>query len=705
VYGLASRFGPTPGHGYDDAGVATPTPMSDGRTKGPARGVRTRTSVAAFATCLVLVQLTTWLGVGDAIDRVARRTFYAVRGDRPRSDRLLFVAVDDQTVAAWGEPPWPWSRYQVLVSRLRAGGARLIAVLEPGPRIVTTAPVPASLLAEIAAGTLILPTAAPGSSQPRVVLDPAGSVEAIELGTDQPLARSITADVLRQLGVSTGTELDVNYIGAPDRLPTLPAHLVASGDIPASTFTGRVIVVGARGVRFTALVPTPVGAMAPAEVHAHAIDAVLGGAAFTRLSPWIGLAVIALIALAAIVWLRRLRSTTVLAATVAGAGLVVVVMGYAAFRWGLLVQVGAPLTAIVVASSLGLMLERRDAVQGMIDLQRHIKHRLRLNDTAMTSASEPEMLARFADSLRTHVRNATCAWAELPASGWHLGADRWFGGSPDDVLERRRDVRRDPWRAPYASHRAEWANRPYLREELLVRTLLVPVVAFGRLLGFWIVSIPARQPVAAPTLEAVQTMSDDLAIALSQHRLAWRPAEGWRAPELPGAVVDAVLATRHDAVTLAEAQDRTRAALDRLPIGVLGATSWGQVEHCNRAMHDFLTTIGIAAAERATLGAVIATLAGTTTEAARDALRDVSTAAGTLRLEVELELVDGGSARYDVVLTRVEVGDGDAERAPAMLVLTAARRDLARPAIVAGAVADAVPRGRVIAFRRPASED
>jgi CHASE2 domain-containing sensor protein len=666
-----------------------------------ARGVRVRGVAIAFVAALVVAWLLSAMGFGAAIDRVAQRSYYELRGARETAP-LLFVAIDEHTVDVWGPPPWPWSRYQELIAPMRAGGARMIALVEPGPRIVADSAIPTELTAGVGEGWLLIPSASFAYQQPAVALSSTGVVDAIDLG--DPVNYSITRDLLERLGAKpSGRTIGVNFIGSPDRLPTIPAHHVSRGELPPSTFYNRVIVIGLRGERFSTQLPTPVGPMSPAELHAHAVHAQIAQAHLVGVSWWLQLVLLAAITAVGVFVLRRMRSAWVLAGITVASGVLLYVVGFLVFRFAdARLAIGEPAFGLFFGGLAGLILDRRDVLRGIDDLRRQFKQRLQQGAGAI-KATEEEIHDRFADMLRSLLPATSCVWAEMPADGWHVELKRWYEGSGDDVLEQRRDVRRDPWRLAYGSHKPEWANRPFMKESLGQKSLMVPIAAFGRLLGFWVVNMPSLRHVPDVQLRMLEQFSHDVAIALSQQQLEWKAMQARANRGTSGALVEALQDARHDAATLAHAQDRTRAALEYLPIGVLSATSWGMIEHTNATMRQMLAGAGIASPERAGTVALLAELAGTSPAGAREMLHDAGLGK-TVRFVVTVTEGDAGSeqtrVRYDVALKRVEVGEAVAdEHAATAFVLTAT------PRLPEKEPAQEDERlGRVIAFRKPGSD-
>lgn len=630
-----------------------------------------RSVIAVWALVIIGAWFGAQLGIADALNSVVRRWYYAERGTRPGGARVLFVAIDETTARDWGSPPWPWSRYQALIDRILDGQPRLVAVLEPGPKVLQDGAVPTELGAAVAAGRLVLPPAEIGFHQPAVVLEPRGVVEAIDLGNPDATDRgSITHDVLQRLGYPARGHLTVNFIGSPDALPTLLAHYVARGEVPASTFTDRVVVIGLRGEAFTNEVPTPVGRMAPTAVHAHALHAVVTHATWREPNTALVVLLVAGFAALGIVVPRRARSPYRAGAVLAGAAAIVVVAAYLLFaRAYILFPVGESFVALVLAGTCGLLLERNDTLRGLTKMHNQVTERLVQAVGARPGVTAEMIQDRFAEALRTHLEVVSCAWAELPPGAWHLQIKRWYGeATTEQIHERRRDVRRDPWRLPYGSHRPEWSNRLFMQESLELDTLLLPVSSFGRLLGFWIVNVPMTFIVSETQLQAIQALCDDAAYALDELRIE-RALGDERRDYLPGALPDAVRAANHETLALARMQNRTHAALERLPVGVLTATSWGHVESCNQAMKRFLDAAGVDNPHTIGVNAMLARVTNVPEAAARTVIRELFVTGTPLRLEARVGAPGGPPQVYELVLSRSQTDDG-----PASLVLAVSER-------------------------------
>jgi len=94
---------------------------------------------AAIALCITLLGLTifAFTGIGGNqsagflfLQTIELRTLdlrFALRGARPPDDRIVIVGIDEKTVQSIGAFPLPRSSYATLVSKLKQGGARVVA--------------------------------------------------------------------------------------------------------------------------------------------------------------------------------------------------------------------------------------------------------------------------------------------------------------------------------------------------------------------------------------------------------------------------------------------------------------------------------------------------------------------------------------------------------------------------------------------------
>jgi CHASE2 domain-containing sensor protein len=245
-----------------------------------------------------------------------------------RSHGVVLVAVDEATRRSWGEPPWAAALTEELAAEIERGGPRL--VIWPEEQV-----------------------AEDRSSEPALGLDP---------GVGPTLLRArdpgFPGAALAALGARARHEpLPVRFASG---LPTVSAQRVLAGGIPASTFRDRVVVIG-RDEPALRSVDTPLGAMSPAQIEAHALLGVVDGARWIAPPWWLRVAMLVGWAFAVARLLRdcALREMLGFAALAAGAALVVDAALFAAgvMRLG----VAAPVVVVMVvavATHLGTRMTR-----------------------------------------------------------------------------------------------------------------------------------------------------------------------------------------------------------------------------------------------------------------------------------------------------------------------------------------------------------
>ena len=120
------------------------------------------------------------------------------------------------------------------------------------------------------------------------------------------------AAALRSLGLpARDRPLPARYVTG---LPSVPAHRVAAGEIPAGTFRDRIVFVG-RNDPMAATIDTPLGLMSPVEVEAHALLGVVDGASWVPVPAWLRLVALSLWALALTRMMRGRRPWAIVALT------------------------------------------------------------------------------------------------------------------------------------------------------------------------------------------------------------------------------------------------------------------------------------------------------------------------------------------------------------------------------------------------------
>jgi adenylate cyclase len=133
-----------------------------------------------------------------------------------------------------------------------------------------------------------------------------------------------------------GPEMLINFAGGPGTFPRVPYYRVLNGEVSPDVFRGKIVLVGATTPVLHDRFPAPFaprGDMAGVELHANVLDTLMQGIPLRRAPfPVAGLAAV----LAGIggVWAAAGRRPLPAFGLVAGAGLLYLAAGQAAFVWG-----------------------------------------------------------------------------------------------------------------------------------------------------------------------------------------------------------------------------------------------------------------------------------------------------------------------------------------------------------------------------------
>ncbi len=335
---------------------------------------RMRTTLLIGAVVLLLTGLIAAAGLFAGAQAWLSGLLYA---PAPTQDRIAIVAIDDQSLGAYGRSisAWPRTLHAGLVKRLSDAGARVIvfdalfdqptdqdrdfadairAARESatGTRVVLAlsgaqgkqisssadaplryenvlAPVPALRDAGVAVGHVNVLAEADGyvrrlplflytdAASPVLALSavaylsflripPASFGQVIKAA---PETVSLTAQ--RVVPVDAAGRMLTNFFGGPGTFPTYSYRAVNEGEIAASQFKDRIVLVGAvnaTGITDRYLVPILRGTLlSGVEIHANALETLLQNRALTPqplLQVWLSIALVAFIGALCLIPLR-----------------------------------------------------------------------------------------------------------------------------------------------------------------------------------------------------------------------------------------------------------------------------------------------------------------------------------------------------------------------------------------------------------------
>ncbi len=311
--------------------------------------------ISAALILLALVLTVTASGLLTRVDNLlydlGQRLFR-----QPVPPDIVLVAIDEDSLAKLGR--WPWSRrlHAALVDRLKADGAKVIALdivfAEPD---AGDSPADALLAEAIGrAGNVVLPVllensrvngqlletlplpqlveAAAGLGRVHAELDADGIARSVFLweGLGAPVwphfaqvALTVAGSHPARLGVPPppaaasqpfalvrAAPRRIGFLGPPGHVSTLSYAQTLTGEFTPGTFRGRIVLVGATAAGMGDLLPTPVSGLAApmsgVEFNANVVAAMRDGRLIRELGSLPALLAAALAALLPLVWLPRL---------------------------------------------------------------------------------------------------------------------------------------------------------------------------------------------------------------------------------------------------------------------------------------------------------------------------------------------------------------------------------------------------------------
>lgn len=344
--------------------------------------MRTRRWVTAALVVLVAVAAGAVVAVTDVLERAELATVdarFAIRGDQPVPGDVVFVAIDERSLAELGGWPFPRGDHADVIDELLARGARVVAfdVQFSQPSDSPADDAALRRAARRAGDRLVLASSSILDGRPLVAI---GRTEFDAPGVAKgDVSYEPDADgVFRRIGIIEGTphfvtetvrlagrpvpaparDVDpgqwIDFAGPSGRIRRVSYVDVLDGKVPASELEGRIVVVGPAATSLKDELNTPTSAvMDGAELHANAISTLLRGVPLSPAPGWWTAALVVLAAVAAplagtLAPVRR----ALLASVLAGLGVLtgILVGTQLAFAAGRIVELLPPLTAGVVGT-------------------------------------------------------------------------------------------------------------------------------------------------------------------------------------------------------------------------------------------------------------------------------------------------------------------------------------------------------------------
>ena len=339
---------------------------------------RARGLCVAAVAAVALVGLAQLTGSLDSLERASVSTRFALRDVPPPTD-IVIVKIDDRTFGELNKP-WPLSRslHARVIDRLHAAGAREIvygvqfteprtpaedgdlydAVGAAGNVTLATSQSDAQGRTNVLGGDANLARVHARAAAANLTTSEGGVIAHYPYEVSHLKSLAVVAaeraggKPLSQSRFPGGNAL-IDYRGGAGTFRSVPFWQVLRGDVPASVFRDKIVVVGATAPSLQDFHATPTSGsdlMPGPEVQANAIWTALRGNPLTSAPGWI--AMLAMLVAALLAPLAALRLGLVRATQIA----VVAVVAYVAaakllFDGGIIVELSGPVSSMMTPSS------------------------------------------------------------------------------------------------------------------------------------------------------------------------------------------------------------------------------------------------------------------------------------------------------------------------------------------------------------------
>lgn len=602
---------------------------------------------------LLLVAALHSTSIPDAIDASLQSAYYRAGIPSPTEQRVLLVEADDETTQVWGSPPWTRERRRALLSRIAQGQPAALVVVD-GARMF---PVPPQT--ETAASDDDLPESLV-HVELSTHIDP-GSTHVDSLSDADVRLRRLTPvlDALED-DEPPAESLPIHYLWPRSRLPTISFDRIEQGDVPPSVFEDKVVVVGLTSLAHRDAVATPIGGLTSPEIISHTFAMVADGRRFHEPSWLVRVGGLMFVLLATML---AMRGTSPSQAVVRVAALLAVLLAVdlvlfsrGLMRWG----VSSELIVVLSILMAHWYRSQQDSASLVQTVSDEISEQLE-SESAGEPAPEEGFWQDIAETASAYLElDFTGALIELPEGQWHLETRAFMHMDEEGIAERRRDVRRPPYRAAFLTHKPHRCERPFMADEDRY-TLAVPLAFEGRLYGMWMVGLQKDDELERSDKALIEQLGGELARSIAAARRGKPlgealPSSGDMAQRFAELIVGVQ--------ALGQDKHRIVDTFDALPMGLLVANIWGHIEQSNAALRTELADQFPDGIPNNDLRAVLARLTGTSLEGVHGIMRTVVRTGNTYRLRSPD--ADRGDASYLLMPMQTEgTGDGHASSEPA----------------------------------------
>lgn len=615
--------------------------------------------VSGLLSALSLVLFMQWIGLDEGVDSRLRELFYKLRGERSSQKRVLLVEVDDASINRLGPLPWPQEHYVDLSRQIHFGNPRAIAFVEPSAMVWARDTEDRDTALE---GILMPPVHPSRTDEPRY-LGTERKVASLPLKTSLG-APTLFARLIREVGLSLpdAERLPINYLGPGVQAPVLSAVSVIDGNISPQAFNDKIVLVGRAHTETAMSLPTPVGAMTLAEIHAHALLAVDDGVTWWQpASEWIWLFIAFYAAVLMLVMYRRTVRTLFTTLSVCTLG--PVVAGYVGFASGaFLVSVADSMLTALAAFAVAFVVSEADGRVRLASLAHEVTR-----SVTSDGPSDDRFWLRVSRLAELYTDAESSMLAEVTPATAELEIHALTGAGAKDIVEKNRNVRNPPFRQAYNTKLLDTVDG-FMGKELGLHTVLVPLIIKREVIGFWILNFKDSYTLETDAESLITLLAEQIAHSLARRRegSAGRARRGVSATQSRDTLTATVDHVDRGMRNILLERRLTSSMLEDMPVGMVTAAPWLDIELTNHKMQEILGDANIKLAELDDLAGLLVRLTGKDRTDVDDQIRRVV----ETKSKVTFTIAD---SEYAFTLNWVHAANRDGGTPLARLLLTASQ--------------------------------
>lgn len=545
-----------------------------------------RTLLFSLITFSVIWGLTLceWMQAGDD---ALRSAYYNLSPERNSAHRVLLLVADGPTPQTT-TPSWTLPELRKALRTLTQGNPSLVVLVDPERSFSLSPAEVEHLVQDPKWHNQVVAASSNTANHPGA--RGLTHLKAQAMSPAHPHANILEAvsERIAQSRVHQGP-LPIHYLSARKALASIPLSTLLSSDSQLGGFQGNIILIGK--IHDLEPIPTPIGAMSPVEVHAHGLAGLVDGAAWAEPSKPAKLIFLLGFILAWTWHLRRretpgsLRHSLVLSLVLIGIDWLL--FSRSILLWG-------PCSTLA-ALWLAQFLVVRDALTTISDKMGYLQTRLaEMLPDAIASKKQVQQdpindafWQDLVDFGRAYVKfDFEGMLAELPDREWHIQIRACTGSSIQHIAEKRRDIRRAPFRAPFLTQKCGWTKN-FINSESFAKSMVVPLHHEAKLYGYWLLHMREDQPIEDKFLRTCEGIGRQMAALIAEKRGQIELNEKLASNRAQHAIQE----VERDVQRLERDRNWAMELIEQDSDAKMLASLWGPIELMNQSMRERMQLI------------------------------------------------------------------------------------------------------------------